>query len=261
MEHLLRFVLAAGDNFYSGCTPAKMLGVWLGRYPQVLTCVPWYAILGNHDYDLAPYNTYNTVRSQTNGSVEFVKTKRECTGGYNACWAMPAANFVVRAWEESLGLTIVGTDANGKYAGYPFSEGKFSGGEKGAMLALQAQGQALLRQSLIAEDSAKNILVFNHYPWGDVAGLYGGTLNAAAAKGKNVYFFAGHVHTTNDPVSMGWNTPGGVKTIIAGAAGGYCSDECGGGLAAVVFGMVKIDGTLQFERVPGPGVPVAGCHG
>eukprot|EP00392_Amoebophrya_sp_AT5.2_P015333 g15535.t1 len=259
MTHLLRFVLAGGDNFYSGCPQGKMEQVWIARYDISLTCVPWYAILGNHDFDFAPYTAAATVFSQTNGSVEFVKTKRECTAPSHvpACWAMPAANFVVRAWEESLGVTIVGTDANNSWmSGYPFSDAKFR--DRAGLGRLAAEGHALLHQALIVEESAPNVLVLNHYPY-DTGG-YGATLNAVAAKGKSVYYFAGHTHNTDDPAAKGFNTPGGVKALIAGAAGGYCGDDCQFGKAAVVFGMVKIDGTLQFERVPGVGTPIPSCH-
>jgi len=47
----LLFVLALGDNFYwSGATAAHFNQTWLDVYAPELLEVPWFAVMGNHDY-------------------------------------------------------------------------------------------------------------------------------------------------------------------------------------------------------------------
>lgn len=47
----LLFVLSVGDNFYwTGVTPGRFDKTWADIYGDTLTSVPWFAVLGNHDY-------------------------------------------------------------------------------------------------------------------------------------------------------------------------------------------------------------------
>eukprot|EP00392_Amoebophrya_sp_AT5.2_P003552 g3557.t1 len=282
MEHLLRFVLAGGDNVYGGVYNGgghTLKEVWLDRYDKTLTCVPWYACLGNHDFDhpgptgptCMPKPTADNC-GQVNGEVEFVKNERKCTeardhdshGQVPECWAMPYHSFVVRAWEESLGVTIVSTEGNSLWkGGWPFM--KWGPEEKGKLDEMSEESKTLLRKFVLEEDSAKVLLIQNHYPW-DYAGeswhLYKDILEEAAKKGKMVYFFGGHTHTTHDPKTRDqFKDENPVSHLIAGGAGGYCGcDEVQGGVAGVVFGMIKTDGTVQFERAPAPGTHLPQCH-
>eukprot|EP00392_Amoebophrya_sp_AT5.2_P011723 g11808.t1 len=284
MEHLLRFVLAGGDNVYAGVHNHgghSLDEVWVGRYGPTLSCVPWYACLGNHDFDHGPPGRPTCTPKpnagncgQINGAVDFVKNERKCTAGRNRgpphyghipdCWAMPYHSFVVRAWEESLGVTIVSTEGNSLWKGsYPFST--WSPYLKGQLDAMAAESKTVLRKAVLEEDSAKVLLVQNHYPW-DYAGnswhLYKDILEEAAKKGKRIYFFGGHTHTTHDPKTRKqFQDDQPVSHMIVGGAGGHCCcDEVKYGMAAVVFGMIKTDGTLEFERVPGPGTKIPGCQ-
>jgi len=130
---------------------------------------------------------------------------------------------------------------------------------------LATESQDILKKAVLEEESAKNLLILNHYPYygaGNANQLYKGILEQAAKKGKNVYFLAGHTHNTDDPNTLpSFQPKNPVRYLIAGAAGGYCSDQCQSGNAGVIFGMVKTDGTLQWERVPKFGTKLPGCHG
>eukprot|EP00392_Amoebophrya_sp_AT5.2_P013173 g13286.t1 len=272
MEHLMRFVLAGGDNFYGGIhKDHKFQDLWLNRYDKSLTCVPWYAVLGNHDMDhwgpqghtCFPRADENNC-GQINGSLEFVKDERRCTdsrdgpfGHTPACWAMPAHSYVVRAWEESLGVTIVGTDGNAVWKhGWPYQ--RWNHHEHGGLDALAEESKQVLRKAVVEEESAKTLLILNHYPWdyaGNTENLYRDILHEAAGKGKNIFFFGGHTYAGCNRFN---DNP--VKHLIAGGAGGYCSDECAWGNAGLIVGMIKTDGTLAWDRAPSYGTKVHGCY-
>jgi len=47
----LLFILACGDNFYwTGASAGRFRGGWVDVYDSELTGVPWFAVMGNHDY-------------------------------------------------------------------------------------------------------------------------------------------------------------------------------------------------------------------
>ncbi|CAE8730352.1 unnamed protein product [Polarella glacialis] len=47
----LLFVLAVGDNFYwMGAKAGRFKATWADVYGEELTSVPWFAVMGNHDY-------------------------------------------------------------------------------------------------------------------------------------------------------------------------------------------------------------------
>ncbi|CAD7953840.1 unnamed protein product [Amoebophrya sp. A120] len=261
MTHLLKFVLAAGDNIYGGAVDGSLQDIWLNRYDKELTCVPWYAVLGNHDFGHTgekrcwPYPEEANC-GQINGDYETVRTSKQCIpkrewSGSRDCWAMPKASYSVTAWEEELNLTLIGTDGNDLWHyGYPFgSWGR--GATQGPLGRLKEEGLAELRDRL-GQKTAQNIVVFNHYPWdyaGDSRQWYENDLNGAVRdQGKTVFFFAGHTHTTQGPKDF--DPKNDVQHYISGGAGGYCTDECGGGWGGVNFGLVKEDGTIEVVKAP-----------
>ncbi|CAD7922950.1 unnamed protein product, partial [Amoebophrya sp. A120] len=217
MVHLLKFVLAGGDNIYDGILEDRnrFYESFLSRYDTELTCVPWYAVLGNHDMGGQNHKTcwpYPDASNcgQVNGDVEFVRTSKDCTrsrpfGSRETvpdCWAMPKASYSVTAWEEELNLTIIVTDGNELWKnGYPFN----TWGHRetaGPLAILRQEGENELR-SRLRQPTAKNIVVLNHYPYygaGDSRRLYQQDLEyAVREQGKSVFFFAGHTHDTNQP--------------------------------------------------------------
>eukprot|EP00392_Amoebophrya_sp_AT5.2_P005985 g5995.t1 len=232
-KYELKFVISLGDNFYGGVEIEKDKGgkkfeeVWLKKYHE-LTCVPWYAILGNHDFGEAfhspcwPYPTRENCY-QINGDVREVSETKDCAkssaGRKNLeCWAMPAPSYAVHAWEEELGVTLLGLGlqsfkAQGcKYdGGYPFkavnpSKKNLFNHQKSLDDSLKVIEEAK-KKSL-----AENVLVFNHYPlhWHGhgctakdcqklTAYFFEDPLKKIAGSGKKVHYWAGHVHNTDDP--------------------------------------------------------------
>eukprot|EP00392_Amoebophrya_sp_AT5.2_P014033 g14169.t1 len=306
-EHLLRFVLSPGDNFYRGLdnTTDPKTGVartfqhhWEQVYPNSLTCVPWYAVLGNHDFgdwnsfELETRNCYATTTDPENpglldytnchilnGRLNEVKTNRACVRGIIGArgevpdgWAMPAPSYAVTAWEKSLDLTIVATDGNYLWRdNYPFSawEKTTNGAqrEKDLTPRMKESVEVLQEQVDRGKELPKNLIIMGHYPWvhermskahardareGSKT-LYGDVV-AKVPEGKNVYYFGGHVHHTDDPEHMEPEyQPGEVHHYLAGATGGFCDSDCKKGEAGVIFGLVMQDGSISLKRVPGCG--------
>mmetsp|Transcript_25424 Transcript_25424/g.45121 ORF Transcript_25424/g.45121 Transcript_25424/m.45121 type:complete len:495 (-) Transcript_25424:80-1564(-) len=52
----LLFVLSVGDNFYwTGCTEERVREGWAEAYAPELLAVPWFSVMGNHDYGNADF--------------------------------------------------------------------------------------------------------------------------------------------------------------------------------------------------------------
>eukprot|EP00392_Amoebophrya_sp_AT5.2_P011908 g11998.t1 len=268
---------------------------WEQVYSNSLTCVPWYPVLGNHDFgdwnsEPEARNCYATTTdperpgtidgtncAELNGELNEVKTTRACVHGRKGpkgevpdCWAMPAPSYAVTAWEKSLGITIVATDGNYLWRdNYPFSAW-----EKHTPRAQRVKDltprrdesvKVLTEQVERGEELPKHLIIMGHYPWahkrmdeahGGTETLYGNVAAKAAKAGNNVYYFGGHVHFTDDPENMGNGTEykaGEVRAYQVGAGGGFCDSDCKEGEAAVIFGLVKTDGSISWKRVPGRG--------
>jgi len=83
-KSFVSFVVALGDNFYNDGVQSTTDNLWKSYWSQVyfdryaVLYIPWFAILGNHDYGMG----YQGVRAQIQ------KTK------VDPLWNMPAQNYV-----------------------------------------------------------------------------------------------------------------------------------------------------------------------
>ncbi|CAD7967593.1 unnamed protein product [Amoebophrya sp. A120] len=283
----LKFVVSTGDNVYDGVRQSSgrtLQSVWKDRYPAELTCVPWYAVLGNHDYGHWNYATCYPYASsdncgQVNGSEEYVLSEKSCTksGTSNGapvpdCWALPRPNYRVTAWEEELGIRILATDGSHRWRErYPFESGKFYDRER-HLGKLLDEGIDLIRNEDV--DAARNpnlqtLLVLNHWTYnnpdeGIAKEVYADPLRSLQDQNEslNIVYLHGHYHDTEDPRSITSFADGGpIKHYGAGGSGGYCNDECQNGKVGVIFGLVKTDNTIEFVRVPDVGTRVDSCNG
>ncbi|HEX7652672.1 MAG TPA: tartrate-resistant acid phosphatase type 5 family protein, partial [Verrucomicrobiae bacterium] len=84
-----RFVISVGDNFYDNGVKSTSDSQWQTSFEQVYTApslqVPWYAILGNHDY-----------HGNCDAQIEY--------GHTNARWRMPA-RYYLRSETVAPGIT------------------------------------------------------------------------------------------------------------------------------------------------------------
>eukprot|EP00392_Amoebophrya_sp_AT5.2_P007518 g7533.t1 len=242
-KYELKFVISLGDNFYGGVENGEDKGgkkfedVWLKQYHE-LTCVPWYAVLGNHDFGLAGNSPleYPTSENcyQINGDVTEVSDSKDCVkssaGRKNLeCWAMPEASYAVHAWEEELGVTLLALGVQpfktkskpwAYDGGYPFSEVNPKKQQTGKWAPFNHQKSLDDSKNVIEEAKKKSladtVVVFNHYPlhWhgsGPPDSKRGSQKLMAihlekelkeiahADSGKTVHYWAGHVHNTDDP--------------------------------------------------------------
>lgn len=80
-SHGARFVISTGDNFYNEGVGSVDAPAWKSSYENVYTQpelqVPWYAVLGNHDY-----------RGNPQAQVDYTRKSKR--------WRMPARYFVTR---------------------------------------------------------------------------------------------------------------------------------------------------------------------
>jgi hypothetical protein len=236
------FVQLLGDNIYPSGVSSVGDPQWQSKFeiPYQSLVLPFYAVLGNHDYG-------------GNGAGNEL-TKAQFEIGYSMVslkWKMPAAHYR-RAWRH---VDMFGLDTNLQ------------------VLGLDADQRASMAEWIVAS-SAEWRIAFGHHPYlsngphGN-AGVYDGIAGAGAGVksflddivcGNVDVYFSGHDH------SLQWltSTCAGSELIVSGAGSQPSSlpgvnatrfQSLGPGFAYVVadgntmtIELLAADGTLLFSR-------------
>lgn len=261
----LLFVLSVGDNFYwTGLDDrGSQLQAWRRIYGPNLTAVPWFAVMGNHDWgnsDPTALCSAGAARSVCNnstratpacgGALPYVTDPSGITTyasnqldagkqGSTAPWRsdyptflMPDFAYFYQIPQLSLEILAVETsvvDAGG-VGGNGCSGGASRlcaacGGADGVAAALKRMNAAAEQMLLrrARESANRNVAIINHYP-GKLRGLRDAWLGAAGAAGADTVFtFAGHEHVQRCEAS----TAAGCVAFVTGGGGGCCTwDLC-----------------------------------
>lgn len=252
----IKFVLSLGDNFYGGIedepeTAGKWTTVWRDIYQELATEVPWYSVMGNHDFGACDYSEF-AWKCVTSGSGSpegspWTPQASMCTQTTPAKtdlkapgWHMPNLNFHVAF--DDLGLDVVALESNAEWTGEPFGRCD-NQTDIDWLWARAAEGNSLLEQVMSTNTNPnKSLLVFNHYPNPGLSGPYGPTLANPTLQNKfnTIHHFGGHDHV---------NQPGGsvgkVEMWTIGNCGGYANDD---GRPGYFLGKIK-DGSVTGEIV------------
>ncbi|GAX83740.1 hypothetical protein CEUSTIGMA_g11165.t1 [Chlamydomonas eustigma] len=208
---LPQFIISTGDNFYphglEHAADPQILDTFKNVYSSHSLQVPWYAVLGNHDYG-------DTLTSQqlSNCSNPPPESLSECQPGccYSPLWQVTAANLDSR-WRleqgvhklqfPNLELDIFFMDTSPfikHYREQPWAN------NIGGLSFQDAQLQQIILQSLLQNSSARRKIVVGHHPvksYGEHCTAPGGSdcddmswLHPLLQEHKVLAYFSGHEH-------------------------------------------------------------------
>jgi len=240
MEELgdVKFVINVGDSFYPHGVVSKNDPQWETKWRQVyhqkLRDVPWYSVYGNHDlqHDKCAYSDDLADCAQVNDDPDNL-----------AFFYMPSLNWFKE--HPELGLEVVALELNHLMLGWDKSrtaaEQEFedcqytSSKERCIETARKRAGEAFeLFKERAAATSAKNLLVFSHYPMDFFTAAAPEFLDQLKDNSRySLFYFGGHRHNVDNSTTasilpnVNWLVGGGGGWSCDGSDQGFLVGEIG----------------------------------
>lgn len=263
----MKFVINLGDSFYPDGieSPGEDRWNWNWRevYGEALTNKRWYSVYGNHDYEgkdacaCGDPAQDGALCSQRHTGVQ---------GG----WFMPELYYFDTFFQDELGIEIIAMDTNFVDAEVVCHYARIS--RPWQCDSCRANLQARMSDSMnmlkdrLARTTAKNVLVFSHYP----TDYFGGNpdfINDLRTNAVNVQYFGGHRHTTDNGPNQSHDLSPNQGWCVGGGGGWSCDSPFQGFLVGLIFDDGSIEMIPQYvdsraccgggvEPVPNPAIPV-----
>jgi acid phosphatase len=156
-QHRSRFVVTTGDNFYDGVTSLHDAH-WRESYETVYTArslqIPWYVVLGNHDYQ-------GCVQAQ----LDYVD--------WSGRWRLPARYYAVeKAIDATVSALLVFLDTSPFLSSYQTNGPEYIEGVRDQ----DSERQLTWLNRKLARSKAIWKLVFGHHPIYSASPCHGDTL-------------------------------------------------------------------------------------
>lgn len=176
-----RFVISLGDNFYPDGVADTESSQWVSSFEAIYTApslqVPWYVVLGNHDYHLS-------AQAQLDYTL------------HSPRWKLPARYYQVsRRIDADTTVDFFFLDTNPYIEGYRANPGKYRG-----ILDQDPSAQTRWLEAALARSTARWKIVCGHHPiissspkHGDTRELVSTILPLLQRHGVQVYL-NGHEH-------------------------------------------------------------------
>ena len=173
------FIITTGDNFYPNGVASVDDPYWITSFENVYNgynlFVPWYAVLGNHDY-----------RGSYQAEIDYTNVSQR--------WTMPDQYYVKDVEDDGITIKFVFIDTN------PFEDGYYEELKYKTVWSQDSTKQLLWMDSVLSDNSSDWKIVVGHHPLysggkrleetGDVRGHLEKTLK----KHEVDVYFAGHEH-------------------------------------------------------------------
>lgn len=192
------FILTTGDNFYPNGVASVMDPYWLTSFENVYSgfglFVPWYAVLGNHDY-----------RGNYQAEIDYTNVSQR--------WNMPAQYYVREMYEDNIHVKFVFLDTS------PFEDGYYEEEKYKNVWTQDSTRQLVWMDSVLADNTADWKVVVGHHPLYsggkrvDATQHIRGHLEKVLKKHQVDVYFAGHEHDLQHIQNPDYNT----HHIISGA--------------------------------------------
>ncbi|CAK0830215.1 unnamed protein product [Prorocentrum cordatum] len=231
MERLgdVKFIINVGDSFYPNGVTSKddpaWETKWRARYSEELRSVPWYSVYGNHDYQHDPC-------ACGDGPADCAQVNDDIDDLRGTVADMPGNSWFKE--HPEMDLEVVALDMNHLMWAWDKNASPheqcpldcfYSPCQKKCEANLKARSDEgfELFYSRISESTAKNMVVFTHYPT-DYFWKYPDFLGALRNGSKrHLEFFGGHRHnvdqdsTTSIEPNSNW--------LVGGGGGWGCDGE------------------------------------
>lgn len=226
----VKFIINVGDSFYPRGVTSKSDPQWNTKwrnvYSQELRSVPWYSVYGNHDYQQDPCACASMPHecAQVNSDVASLDY-----------FYMPSYNWWIE--HPELGVEVIGLDLNH----FEWAWDHEAPDNKRCMLdcvytkcpaacesntRYRAKEAVKLLQERSHQSTAKNLLVFSHYPT-DYLWKLPKTLEHLRnnSGGRHVEYFGGHRHNVDQTSTI--STHPNNNWLVGGGGGWSCDPPKG----------------------------------
>jgi len=228
----VKFVINVGDSFYPDGVASKSDPQWENKwrkiYSKKLRSVPWYSVYGNHDYhhDPCACSEDPTACAQVNSNVSNLDY-----------FVMPDVSYYLP--HPELDMEIVGLDLNtyvlawnSAIKSHEFEDCQYSPCPAQCKQNAQKRTHEAfhLFHTRRKESTAKNLLVFSHYPT-DYFKTAPHFMEGLRDASKRIVYFGGHRHdvdhstTTSIHPNVNWLVGGGGGWSCDGAKQGFVVGE------------------------------------
>mmetsp|Transcript_131083 Transcript_131083/g.261555 ORF Transcript_131083/g.261555 Transcript_131083/m.261555 type:complete len:643 (+) Transcript_131083:121-2049(+) len=246
----VKFIVNVGDSFYPDGVSSKSDPQWDAKwrnfYSKQLQSVPWYSVMGNHDYHHDPAACSDKVSdgAQINGDIKDLST-----------FYMPDFNWHLE--HPELQLEVVALDLNNyegriNSAGSFFPDCQYTPCEKSCKDRVRKRSKDAFKfvKERIDQSTAKNLLIFSHYPvdhfqMRNVADESAHFLDTLIASKTHIEYFGGHRHNVDQTI-LGNSSIAPHNFWLSGGGGGW---SCDGSSQGFVVGEIFKDGFIFTRSV------------
>jgi len=249
----VKFVVNVGDSFYpnglSGKDDPQWDTKWRDVYPSKVRSVPWYSVYGNHDYHLDP----GVCSSEPNAGAQINDDVNDLSRFY-----MPSYNWFRE--HPELNLEVLGLDLNKFQEGWQhqltYDQHNFADCQ---WTHCKDQCHSIVEDRTVEafklfgermeQSTAKNLLVFSHYPTDYFSAMPKFVQNLSRTdRHSSIAYFGGHRHNT-DKTSVASTAPN--TNWCVGGGGGW---SCDGQEQGFVVGEIYADEIKTYEVLVDPSV-------
>jgi len=229
----VKFVVNVGDSFYPDGVTSKDDPQWQTKwrdvYDEPLRSIPWYSVYGNHDYhhDPCAWSDDEAACAQVNADVNDLSR-----------FYMPSLNWFKE--HPELELEVVAMDLNTVGA----ADCQYSQNPQKCRELLQVRTEEGFKLFLerAQSSSAKNLLVFSHYPT-DFIQWRPDVLSALSNNSQHhIEYFGGHRHGVDQTSTV--STAPNNNWVVGGGGGWGCDGDMG-----FVVGEIGEDDTIKTYSV------------
>mmetsp|Transcript_65974 Transcript_65974/g.190317 ORF Transcript_65974/g.190317 Transcript_65974/m.190317 type:complete len:451 (+) Transcript_65974:61-1413(+) len=243
----VRFVINVGDSFYPSGVASKEDPQWQSKwrdvFPQGTRSVPWYSVYGNHDYHIDPCICSDNVSQCAQVNPDEKNLDYFVMPNYTYFKEIPELDLEIIAMDTN--QYMEGWNPNITREKHSFNDCQWTTcpGVCWDRAVKRANASFELFYDRMSKTTARNLIVFSHYPTDYYWVAAPEFLDALRTPARNITFFGGHRHST-DQWSVASIAPN--NAWLVGGGGGW---SCDSGTQGFVVGQVMSDLSVKTSPV------------